>query len=604
MTPQRNEDAEPGGMSATTTVDTAPSRWRDSVHTACTICRRRDARPAFEVDGHRIVRCACCGHLYVSPRPPMDEVVTIYDEDYFENPAFRNIDHDAYFGYMDYLRDRTNIQMRLRQVLARIERHEWRGRILDVGCGMGLFVEVAALAGWDAWGVDLNQPAIAWAQQHVSENVRAGTVAEIAAPDGWFDCITMFDVIEHLADPRAELADVWRALRPGGLLVVVTPDAGAVMSRALGSHWLEMKRAPEHLQFFTVRGLSRMLSTCGFTAFEWHSIGKISTVRTMLADLRFYSDSVFGKVEEVFDRLGFADRVVDVDPRTKFCLYARKTSAPQPLDSIAPFEPVEVRRVAKRGLGRTGIRRVTPAVEPQLARSDLSPAETAVPALRREFWERTERYRDPLRASARAFAEPKLRWVTRFVPIDKTSTVLDVGAGDGTLTWSLSQMAGVTVGLDISHALLLRNPSPNPMVQADGARLPFADDAFDVVVEGNFLHYAPDPVSMLREMARVARRHVVLIEPNRWHLPMAAYMAANRSEWHGLRFDAGYVERLAALAGLRSLAVTPRGSVYPNQTPDALIETLMRRDRPRLFGAFVVAALEVPRPGVGQEATA
>jgi SAM-dependent methyltransferase len=200
-----------------------------------------------------------------------------------------------------------------------------------------------------------------------------------------------------------------------------------------------------------------------------------------------------------------------------------------------------------------------------------------------------------MRPSARAFAEPKLRWVTRFVPIDRSTSVLDVGAGDGTLTWSLGQMAGFTVGLDISRNLLDRNPSPNPMVQADGAVLPFADDSFDVVVEGNFLHYTHDPVAILREMARVAKRHVVLIEPNRWHLPMAAYMAAQRAEWKGLRFDAAYVERLAALARLRTLAVSPRGAVYPNATPSALLERLTRLDRPRLFGAYVVAALEVPR---------
>src|SRR4029077_11825285 len=100
-----------------------------------------------------------CGHLYVSPRPEMEDVVEIYGEDYFENPAFRDIDHEAYFGYMDYLRDRGNIQLRLAQVLRHIERHEWKGSLLDIGCGMGMFVEVAGANGWDAWGIDLNQHA-------------------------------------------------------------------------------------------------------------------------------------------------------------------------------------------------------------------------------------------------------------------------------------------------------------------------------------------------------------------------------------------------------------------------------------------------------------
>jgi 2-polyprenyl-3-methyl-5-hydroxy-6-metoxy-1,4-benzoquinol methylase len=328
---------------------TAQPLTEQLVDTQCTICRAPSTAStlAHVVDGYRIVRCGGCRHLYVSPRPSTDVIREIYGEEYFENPAFENTDHDAYFGYMDYLRDRERIQIRLSEVLARIKRHEWHGRLLDVGCGLGFFVEVAQSEGWDAWGVELNKHAVDWANEHVTDRVLYGTVDTLDFPDASFDCVTMFDVIEHLDDPRNDLQDVWRVLRPGGLLVLVTPDAGALVSRALGAHWLEMKRAPEHLHFFSVDSLARLLQLSGFTAFEWHSIGKITTLRTVLADLKFYSPELFGSIEDWFERRGWNDKVVDVDPRTKMCLYARKTGPVLPFSEAAGAE-VDVTRIRRR----------------------------------------------------------------------------------------------------------------------------------------------------------------------------------------------------------------------------------------------------------------
>ena len=146
-------------------------------------------------------------------------------------------------------------------------------------------------------------------------------------------------------------------MKPGVVLVLVTPDAGSLVSRAMGSRWLEMKRAPEHLQFFTVAGLARMLTLSGFTPYEWHSMGKISTVRTMLADLRFYSARMVDMAERALARARLADVVIDLDPRTKFCIYARKSSEPAPLDQGAGGAVAAVPRVKTKGMGRAGLRR-------------------------------------------------------------------------------------------------------------------------------------------------------------------------------------------------------------------------------------------------------
>jgi ubiquinone/menaquinone biosynthesis C-methylase UbiE len=309
----------------------------------------------------------------------MGDVKRIYDESYFANPAFRETDHRSYFGYMDYLSDRENIQRRLRQVMAHVEQTTPVGRCLDIGCGPGLFVQVAEERGWESWGVELNENAVEWANEHISDRVRCGTTESIAWPDEYFDCVTIFDVIEHLADPRADLREVWRVLRPGGMLVIVTPDAGAWVTNALGAHWLEMKRVPEHLQFFSVTGLSRLLAACGFDSIEWHSMGKITTVRMVLADLQFYSKSVFGNMEKFLDRLHLADTILDVDPRSKLCLYARKTAAPLPIDVAPPRQLNQVPRVANTGMGKIGARLFRPTESSEAPITKVERMELAKP---------------------------------------------------------------------------------------------------------------------------------------------------------------------------------------------------------------------------------
>ena len=290
----------------------------------CTICRSGGYAHAYDVGQFTIVRCTRCGHLYVWPRPPMEEVQAIYRGSYFANPAFASTDDGAYYGYRDQAEDRPNVERRMDEILARAERYVAPGRLLDVGCGLGFMVGTAARRGWDAHGVDLNADAVAWAHEHVSTQITVGTLDSLEAPDSSFDCITLLDLIEHVADPLHELTPVARALRPGGVLVIVTPDAGSIVSRAFGSHWLEMKRAPEHLHFFSRDGLTRMLATAGFDVVDMHSIGKITSIRTLLSDLKFYSRPFFNGVERVLDRIHLADRVVDVDPHTKVCAYARR----------------------------------------------------------------------------------------------------------------------------------------------------------------------------------------------------------------------------------------------------------------------------------------
>ena len=549
------------------------------VDAPCTVCRSTAANGMFLVSGHPIVRCIDCGHRYVTPRPDSAAIRAIYGDDYFANPGFETGEGD-YFGYQDYFAERDNIEGLKDRVIARAERHVSVGKLLDIGCGPGFLVDVAKQRGWDAWGVDVNEHAVKWAMENGIDQVMACDALDLA-DRGPFDCMALFDVVEHFEDPLEEMSKLSTLLRPGGVVVLVTPDAGALVPRILGKRWMEMRRAPEHLHFFDVEGLSELLALSGFAPLEHHSIGKIASLHNLMSDMKFYAPGPVGALDSWMVKRGWGDINIEVDPVVKFCIYAKKVDDPATPGERRIHARHQSRKVTKKGFRRTDLGHNVPPGTIDGFRDS-----------QRTYWEGRERFRDAALPGPRAFAEPKLAWATKHVEIGPDTEILDVGAGNGTITCRLAERTQHIVGVDFSRNLLRRSPLVGQMVQGDAASLPFADDRFDVVVESNLLHHVSDPVAVLREMRRVTRRHIVLIEPNRLHPPMAAFMLLARVDRRGLQYDEQHIRDLAAAADLHVVAVEAQGAVYPNATPDRLLEPLARFDHPSRFGAYVVAVLE------------
>lgn len=135
------------------------------------------------------------------------------------------------------------------------------GRLLDIGAYTGVFVKTAAEFGWDAWGVEPSRWAVRCARTR-GLNMIEGTVESIDAGIEPFDVVTLWDVIEHVPDPFAALAAAHRVLKPGGMVVVHTMDAGSPVARLMGSRWpwlMEM-----HLFYFSRRTLSDAMKRAGF----------------------------------------------------------------------------------------------------------------------------------------------------------------------------------------------------------------------------------------------------------------------------------------------------------------------------------------------------
>lgn len=145
--------------------------------------------------------------------------------------------------------------------------------VLDVGCGRGDLVQSLQAAGWRAKGIDPDPSAVE-AARALGRDVALGDAESIAALAETFDAVVMYHVLEHLYDPLRALQDVRSRLKPGGRVVVVTPNADSACRRIFGCHWRGLE-PPRHLQIFTRDSLRRTLQLAGL-----HSV----SVRTSARD--------------------------------------------------------------------------------------------------------------------------------------------------------------------------------------------------------------------------------------------------------------------------------------------------------------------------------
>lgn len=137
-------------------------------------------------------------------------------------------------------------------------------RHLDVGCALGFMLQEARSAGWDPVGVETSEFAARYAAEHTSCVVHAGTLQQAGFPSESFDVVTLMDVVEHVPDPKELVDEIYRVLRPGGILFIVTPNFGSFSVSLYGLEaygvWPD-----QHVVYFQPRTISALLRKVGFS---------------------------------------------------------------------------------------------------------------------------------------------------------------------------------------------------------------------------------------------------------------------------------------------------------------------------------------------------
>jgi ubiquinone/menaquinone biosynthesis C-methylase UbiE len=194
-----------------------------------------------------------------------------------------------------------------------------------------------------------------------------------------------------------------------------------------------------------------------------------------------------------------------------------------------------------------------------------------------------------------AFARPKLRFIEEALgPRGRPLSMLELGAGDGFFSHTFSPSFDL-VALDFSRRMLASNPLPPSRKLCSRAEaLPFRDASFDVVFCGNLLHHLEDHVGVVREMSRVARAHVILLEPNATQPLMFLFGLLAAHERGTLRFTPRYLRSLGRRAGLSLRAFTVQGAVVPNRTPRLALPLVRALDGRHPLGFYGIAVFDKP----------
>jgi SAM-dependent methyltransferase len=229
----------------------------------CIVCGRSGPFPTLYVrDGFTLVRCPECGLVFQDPQPSDADL----EQTYY---------HDSEWTQAQLVEPmRTKLIERAQSQVAMLDQagiHGHGQRLLDVGCAAGTFMMFAQQAGWQTTGIEVGE-ATAEAARSRGLDVQTGTLRE-AFPElepGSFDLVTFWDVLEHVRDPRDELALTRELLRPGGTIAATMPNVSGLyprstyrlIARRTGS-W-EYPELPVHLYDFDPRTFRRLVMDSGY----------------------------------------------------------------------------------------------------------------------------------------------------------------------------------------------------------------------------------------------------------------------------------------------------------------------------------------------------
>jgi SAM-dependent methyltransferase len=240
-------------MMAPATVTEAPS-WE---YVRCAICGSDDTELVLAHSGRRLVRCRQCGLHYINPRQ------TTQGFDAFDGglyPAFLVNEYKKPHSP----RARWNVKR-----LDIIEQHIRRGKLLDVGCSAGFFLQQAKARGWDVFGVEPSAPSARYAREELGLKVITGFFDRHSPlyKRAQFDVVTMWHVLEHVPHPIKSLKEIGNVLRENGLLALEVPNIESPLFRLFKGRWYHLF-LETHNYHFSARTLRVLLEKAGFADVE------------------------------------------------------------------------------------------------------------------------------------------------------------------------------------------------------------------------------------------------------------------------------------------------------------------------------------------------
>jgi 2-polyprenyl-3-methyl-5-hydroxy-6-metoxy-1,4-benzoquinol methylase len=223
----------------------------------CLVCGDLQT-PRFEYQGYYYHQCQTCGLVSTYPLPEEQVVEEHYSHKFIEG---------NYRLLQDYAEQYRSVYQTFTEVLSKTMKGQGGAltgtSILDIGCFTGEFLELLQAAGADVFGLELQAEAVAIANERLPGRVYKADFFGAEFPQREFDAITLMGVIEHVVDPVSIIKRTHQLLKSEGLIMLQTPNSGALLARLLGKHWPPYQPV-EHIHLFSERSLQRLLIDTGF----------------------------------------------------------------------------------------------------------------------------------------------------------------------------------------------------------------------------------------------------------------------------------------------------------------------------------------------------
>jgi SAM-dependent methyltransferase len=219
----------------------------------CPVCRTRSEWLMAKKASWSYYQCGFCPLVFIHPQPSSQELTAAYGNYLPENPE----------QIQAWARSLEEVIQKSAKI---IEERVPLGRILDVGSGFGFFLQSMADRGWQAEGIEIAPTGRNYCRNHFPGlSIRSTPLPDPSLPDGSYDAVTLFYVIEHLADPLMAFREAFRLLRPGGILLLRWPHTTPIV-RLLGpfSRFLDLYHTPFHLFDFSKPFIEKYIATIGF----------------------------------------------------------------------------------------------------------------------------------------------------------------------------------------------------------------------------------------------------------------------------------------------------------------------------------------------------
>ncbi len=254
----------------------------------CNICNSEKTKPLFNLSlSHKIFSCSNCGVQFMYPQLNDKEINTLYSETYYKS-----------WGIAGTTENESSRQMKIATFLLRlklINKYVLAGKVLDVGCATGYFLEAAITLNYEPYGIELSEYSSSIAKNKFGNSaIFNGKLENCNFDDNMFDIISMFDLIEHVRSPYQTLIKTSALLNTNGIIIITTPNNSSISNKLMGKKWTHYKL--EHFYYFNLKSLTSLAEQCALKIIYSENSKKALNLNYLHTQLNVYKHWLFTPV--------------------------------------------------------------------------------------------------------------------------------------------------------------------------------------------------------------------------------------------------------------------------------------------------------------------